>query len=186
MGTESRWRSTGYNFRANKMNKIAHRRFKNHSITFNCCAFMKTKRKEHFEFLSPDMSKNTKIHTCGLSGYFNTQPPSQLEPSFSACGLIMGRRVWSRRSQSRNFQRGLRLLLNHLQKDVSDVSAGAWGCRLLGYLIWVKPSSTTDAFNNPPYRLLAPCPFGTDGINICIIVIMCCQTLATEVDIKIN
>lgn len=147
---------------------------------------MKTNMQEHWIFISCTYCKHEqkhKIHTCGLSRYFN-QPPSQPEPSFLPV-------VWSwppclvKEKPEQELPTGLRLLLNHLQKDVSYVSAGAEG---------VSYSATSSGSNQVQRQmlltilptLLASCPFGTNGINICIIVIMCCQTLATEVNIKIN
>lgn len=70
-------------------------------------------------------------------------------------------------SRSRNFQQGS-CCCSTIFRKMSPTCLQGWGCQLLSYLIWVKPSSTTDD-NNPPYDSLL-CRFGTDGINICIIV----------------
>lgn len=55
-----------------------------------------------------------------------------------------------------------------------------WECQLLGYLIWVKPSSTTDAFNSPPFAAF-------DALELVVLIfallLMCWHNLPTEVKI---
>lgn len=89
------------------------------------------------------------------------------ETIVSACGLIRAAMSAQGQSWSRNFQQGS-CCCSTIFRKMSPTCLQGWGCQLLGYLIWVKPSSTTDD-NNPPYDSLL-CHFGTDGSNIWIIV----------------
>lgn len=108
MGTESQWRSTVYNFKANKMNKIAHCRFKIIQLHSVVVLSWRQRGKNILKFLSPahtaNMSKNTKSTHADWVGILISH---RLSWNHRFClWSNHGRHVWSRRSQSWNFQRG--------------------------------------------------------------------------------
>lgn len=105
-----------------------------------------------------------KIYTCKWVFQSATVPA---EPIVSACGLITTTMSGQGQSQCRTSNRAHVPAQPSPERCLLRVCRG-WGCQLLGYIIWAKQRSTTDAFNNPPYAVF--CRFGTDGINIFIIV----------------
>lgn len=125
------------------------------------------------------MSTNTK--STHVSGYFS-QPLSQRNRSFLP--VVLSRPPCLVKAKaSAGHPTGLMFLLNHLQKDVSYVSAGAEG---VSYL------ATSSGPNKGQRQMLLtilpmPCFVALElMVLIFSLLLMCCQNLTTEVKIKIN